>query len=312
MLSDAPMTPELAQALLARVKAETKGIQDRAGLSAIILKLLCDKGFYEEAWQLLETSPGSVRSTEIGILFQNDKIPADILLVKLEGLTVPEERTQALRSLFSARADDLIRMDISSIHVATAQDKIAIASGIMSAMKEADTKRDPGAAEALLQRSLDLVKNEKLDAENLFNIVKNDVVIDPFRKWEILGNLQAGVSAENTDKILAEAVPFMIKADLPKAMELLTTDPVSKYSVPLLSRAVTTMYDSDPEQAANWVQENLAIIDPATAQRITMRVAQIAIKNGEFETAQQWANNLLNPGVKQQVLDQIKAAQEPH
>jgi hypothetical protein len=52
-------------------------------------------------------------------------------------------------------------------------------------------------------------------------------------------------------------------------------------------------------------------LDKETGQRLIASLTQITIKYGEFDTAKQWANQILNPEIKKQILGQIQAAQAP-
>lgn len=311
-LAGAVMTPELARKLLERTKVEIKGIQDRARISSSIMMALCKQGYSAEAWELIDSNPGDLRELEIGTIFQYSLEPLNTLASKLETLVEPMERMQALRALVDQRPTEIINFDFSKISIMSPQDKIAIASGIMAAMKESGST--PGSidtSEALLGKVVNLVNEHKLDASNLSTILNNDFSIDAFRRWEILDGLKDGIEKSEVERIYADVVPNMIRSDVDKTMDLISSNPSSKYSVPIISRAITTMYEADPQYANSWVTTHLPTLDPATGQRVVVRVAQVAIKNGEFETARQWANHLLNAGVKQQVLDQIEAAQTP-
>lgn len=309
-LARAPMTPALARILLQRVKSETKNINERACVSSAIIAILCRQGYTEEAWEIVDKNPGQLREFEIGAIFLSDLGPMSNLVNKLETLNDPNEKSEAFRSLITSRPTEILDFDFSKISVVSPQEKVGIAMGIISAMKNSDSL--PGGVdttESLLKKAVDLVKEHKLDPSNLTSILNYDYNIDVSNKWKILEGLKDGIAPNEVEQIYSNAVLKMINSDMNKTMDLICSTPSTKNSVPIISRAITAMYDADPEQANNWVTNHLPSLDPGTGQRIVVRVAQVAIKNGEFETAQQWTNRLLNPGVKQQVIDQINAAQ---
>ena len=309
MLESAPMTPELAEALLARVKSEKKNIEERANLSGFILTFLCKKGYASEAWTMLEDGPGIVRNAQILALFRGDTGKLDPLLSRLEALNDPEERAMAIGSIAQSRLLELKETNFDQISVTTDRERRAIQTGILFALVESKGNGDAGKSEELVRAALELSKTGKIDANNISIILRGTFSGEPFKKWEILEDAGAGLPPAAAERVLSETVPEMVTSDMTKAMQILTTSNASKYSVPILSSAISTMYKNAPDQANEWVLKNLASIDPATGQRVIFRVAQVAIKNGEIDTAKQWSDRLLNPGVKQQLLDQIKAAQ---
>lgn len=306
-----PMTPELARTLLAKVKSENKDINERALLCASILHALSKSGHVNEAWLLLEESPGTVRVMEIGMLFQTDQLPLQTLLARLGELTDPDERTNALRGIMMTRPSEIVNIDFSTIPMESEAQQRAALGSIISALQTTAKEKDPATGEAIMVKLFELVSTGKMDAKHLNLVLDADYGVDPFRRWEILGGMKEGFSPADAERFRAQGVPTMIRADMDKAMKLLCTDSQSKYSVPILNKAITTMYQADPEQANNWISSNLATIDPATGQRVIMCVGQAAIRSGELVTARQWADQLLNPGVKDQLLKQIEAATKP-
>ena len=313
-LLNAAITPEVARNLLERSKVEIKGIRDRARFSSSVMASLCKQGYSAEAWELIESNSGAVRELEIGTVFQYGKEPLSSLASKLETLVDPAERMQALRALISSRPTEIANIDFNEITMTSPQDKIAVVSGILSIISASNgpnaTATDISNTQALLQKSVDLVRDRKLDVENLIKILNNDVTGDAFNQWSLMDGLKKGVEPKDLDRLRATVVPNMIRTDADKSMNLICSDPTTKYSVPVISSAINSMYEYDPQQANVWVTTHLSSLDPATGQRIVASVAQVSMRNGEYDTAKQWANQLLSPTVKQQVLDQINAAQE--
>jgi hypothetical protein len=311
LVSKTHMTPELARTLLAKVKTENKDINERALLCAVILGALSKSGYVGEAWSLIDESPGTVRVMEIGMLFQSDKVPLDTLLAKLAELTDPDDRTNAVRGILMSRPAEIANLDFSEIPLETSEQKHAAFSAIVMAMQQLAEDKDPRASEAILGKVIELARSGKIETRHLSMALDADYGVDPFRKWEILGGFNEGFSPTDAERFRAHGVPNMIRADMDKAMKLLCTDRQSRYPVPILGKAVSTMYQIAPEQANAWITENYSTIDPATGQRLIVSVGQAAIRSGELDTARRWADRLLNPGVKDQLLKQIEAASKP-
>ncbi|RYD49037.1 MAG: hypothetical protein EOP85_02365 [Verrucomicrobiaceae bacterium] len=297
--------------MLAKVKAENKDIGERALLCACILHALSESGHVDEAWKLLEESPGSVRVMEIGMLFQTDKLPLETLLTRLRELTDPDDRTNAIRAILSSRSASIAQLDFNTFPLESESDQRAAFGAFVSVLHGAAGEKDVATSEAVLGKLVDLVGTGKIDGKHLYVVLDGDYGVDPFRKWEMLRPVEGGMSPADSERFRVQGVTSMVRADMDKAMELLCSDPQSRYSVPILNKAISTIYQLDPAHANKWMTENLSRIDPATGQRVIVSVGQAAIRSGELATARQWAEHLLNPGVKEQLLKQIDAAEVP-
>lgn len=181
LISKTSMTPELARTLLAKVKAENKDVNERALLCAVILGALSKSGHVDEAWKLIEESPGTVRVMEIA---------------NIDFSTIPME------------SDDQQR---------------AVLGSIIFALQTARKEKDPVTGETIMGKLFDLVRTGKMNGKYLNRVID---------------------------------------------------------------------------------------ADPATGQRVIFSVGQAAIRSGEFATARQWSDRLLNPRMKQALVDQIEAAEK--
>jgi hypothetical protein len=302
------LNPEQAQALLSKV--DITNINERGMLSRIVFEALCKSGYSAEAWELVDANAGSVRETQLGTMFAFSKEPVGTLLAHFKQLTEPNERTVAIHGIISNEYD-LINFDYRKLELESAADKNALGQAL--SVKISGTmgsgSSDPDRSRLLLEKSISLVKEGILDAGQLDAILVRDQSFDVYDKWKLLDGVQGSVKPNELEAIQSKLVPYMIESDMARALELITTEQSTKYSVPVLTRAIKRAYSIDPAQSNAWVLNNLATIDPATGQRLIFGIGQVAIANNELQTAQQWADRLLNPGVKQQLLEQIKAAQ---
>lgn len=105
---------------------------------------------------------------------------------------------------------------------------------------------------------------------------------------------------------LASAAVNLVKNDFSSGMNTILSNDKAKYSSSILNKAVIAMFDMDSQQANEWVSGNINKIDPASAQRVIASVAQVAIRDGDYENAQLWANQLLNQEVRAQLIKQIE------
>jgi hypothetical protein len=311
-LAHTKMTPIDAQKLLERIKAEITSTTDRAKLSCCVLRALCAQGYSTEAWALIDQNPGVLRDMEIGTVFLTSKETLDSLVHRLNELSDPKERSQALQGIIHSRPLEIINLDFGSITLGSTSEKNAVAQAIATMIAGyPGSPPDPATSRLLLEKSIDLLKTHNLDAVQLAIILDQDTVNNVYDQWKLLAEIKDSVTPKELERLQSTVVPNMIASDADRSMALICSDPSTKYSVPILSRAVEKMYNDDPQNANTWITTNLPTLDPRTGQRIIGCVAQVAIRSGEYNTAQQWANQLLNPDVKKQVVGQIEAAQKP-
>ncbi len=307
-----PMTPEQARILLERTREEIMDIQKRSIISSMIMAALCENGFAAEAWDLVDDHPGSARTLEIGTIFLKDSSSMESLIERLEALVDSSERYQALHGMLMARPKEMANLDFGGIPIDSSYEKGGIAASILAAINRSSTAYgDSADAEPLLRKSVDLVREGKLEPNHLVMILKGDATNDAFQQWSVISDLNDKIETKDFERIRSSVVSNMVKADAGRAMTLLGSDPDTKYSYPLLREAIYTMYEVDESHANEWVATRLPDLDPETGQRVIASLTQVSIRNGEFDTARQWANRITNTTIRNQILDQIRTTQTP-
>ncbi|WAC21046.1 hypothetical protein OVA24_06575 [Luteolibacter sp. SL250] len=91
------MTPAEARERLV-VARRIEDIRSRAAASREVITALCAAGHAEEAWGLIETDPGPVRSHQLEVFFRYAKLADQALYEKLLGLS-PQEMSAGMRGL---------------------------------------------------------------------------------------------------------------------------------------------------------------------------------------------------------------------
>lgn len=304
MLARLDLTPAIARELLERARIEVKGVVDRARISSAIMMALCKQGYSAEAWELIESDPGDVRSYEIASFVMNSTQSVEDLTKVLALLPSPEEHTRALHCLL-LRPGAIASIDFDKLPPLSSQEKSLVANTISHVINDPLlANRDTDEGRQLLQKSVDLVRGGRLDVENLAVILGDGDPNRALKNWELVQGLADDVTAGELERLYKAVAPSLVGADADKAMDLICSSQATKYSYQILSSAITKMYESDPVHANTWVTSHISEIDPATAQRIISCVAQTAIRNNEFEAANQWANRILNADVRAELLKQ--------
>jgi hypothetical protein len=311
-LARSPMDPELARILLARTKSEVKDIRHRAAVSSAILTALCAQGEIEEAWNLVEPGRGTVREAGIGAIFGNSAVSAPFLLGKLDTLAEPKDRARALEELIRSRAGGIASIDFAAIRLDSAQEKAAVVNALTAAInQQAKAKAgDPDAVRNLVEKSVKLFTDEKIDAASLARLMNNSDTRDPFYQWGLIDGLKETAVPEDLERLNSGLVRTMIRRDLERSMDLITSNAMTKHSQQVIERAVDLMYSIDSKKANDWVTTNLFRLDQITAQHVIASTAKVAVRNGELETALRWAERLDDSKARSEILGQSATADE--
>jgi hypothetical protein len=302
-LSNALISPDDAKILLARCDNEIPDITRRAAMASTIIGSLCKQGFINEAWGLIKTDPGKVRTSEIATFFTSNNSSSVADLSKMiSSLQDPEDQSYAIFGVVRGCPETLLEFDSAVVPGATLQGRRMFGNAVTSSLKE---DLPPEVKKGLIDRSIQLAATGKLETGYLSYILDAAHPDDFNAQWESLREYRKLFDPKILESVHGGLAKKMVNADMAKAMDLLSTDPATKYSYPVLSSAVTEIYKADPAGANTWMTNNLDRIDPATSQRIISCVAQVANQNLEFETSRKWANRILNAEVRQQLLAQV-------
>lgn len=302
-LLDAKITPGDAKILLARCDNEIPDVSRRAALALSIISSLCKQGLVDEAWGLIKTDPGTVRTSEIAAFFCSNKTSSQAELGKLlQSLQDAEDRSYAIHGIITGRPELVNQFDSSVLPGGTQEERRMFGSAVGGMLKG---DLSPDIKKGLIERSIQLVATGKLETSYLSYILDSAHPDDLNAQWESLREYRKFFDPKILESVHGGLAKKMVDADLSKAMDLLSTDQATKYSYPVLSSAVHEIYKTDPAGANAWMTNHLDHIDPATSQRIISCVAQVANQNLEFETSRKWANRILNAEVRQQLLDQV-------
>ena len=298
------VNPGEAKILLSRCESEIPDVSLRSRLSATIIASLCKQGLNNEAWKLISQDPGLVRSTQINFFFSNNKTatPADLSRM-ITDMTDSSDREHAIFGLIQGRPEVVLQMDSSLIPGETVDGRRMFEQSVTEALKRADLSQK--IKDDLVERSIQLAASGKLESGYLSYILDSAHPDDLNAQWESLRKYSKSFDEKSLESLYAGLAQKMVVADLSKTMDMLSTDPDTKSSYPVLSAAVTKMFKTSPAAANTWVTNNLDRLDPATSQRIISCLVQVANQNQEFNTSRMWANRIIDPNVRKALLEQV-------
>lgn len=299
---------ENAKLLLSRIASEVTNLEKRAEFSAIVIMELCKSGYAEEAWTLLPSGYGIVRSMMLSALCsQDDRDLADIQK-QLMVVTNVNEYNQCLQGLAMARKEKILDIDFSTVPLQSRDHFariVAMQFGKKNALLNAQDYKD------MLDKISQAVIAGEITPQQYSWILDSDKNNSANYQWNLLQRLIKSNSKIDLEVALGSAAVNLIKNDFSSGMTAILSNDKAKYSSSILNKAVIAMFDMDSQKANEWVYGNINKIDPASAQRVIASVAQVAIRDGDYDNAQRWANQLLNQQVRAQLEKQIEDFRNP-
>ena len=292
-----------AKLLLSRIASEVTNLEKRAEFSAIVIMKLCKSGYAEEAWTLLPSGYGIVRSMMLSALCSQDDRDLAVIQKQLMIVTDVNEYNQCLQGLAMSRKEKILDIDFASIPL---QNRdyfariVAMQFGKKNALLNAHDYQD------MLDKISQSVITGEITPQQYSWILDSDKNNSANYQWNLLQRIVKLNSNIDLEVALASAAVNLVKNDFSSGMNTILSNDKAKYSSSILNKAVIAMFDMDSQQANEWVSGNINKIDPASAQRVIASVAQVAIRDGDYENAQLWANQLLNQEVRAQLIKQIE------
>ena len=305
------ITPEEARKQL-DVALGLSDVTQRSLAAISIIQKLCEAGYTEEAWELIEENPGQVRSSEIARYFKCAGLDTSAFLAKVSQLPYKGESASALRGYFSS-------LDSAAIQ------KLLDDSSFKEAIRELD-KTSPGILQNSLAGSLMATvafpgnyssKTQALDAakdlhakgvlndERYAQIIKADTSGDAFDKFSRL-NAGIGDSPRQTEagKLRKDLVERMVDSDAPRTLERLTSIKGVQGTVDTIV-AIRKWGTLDSVEANEWFVNNSNKLSPIHKDAAILGFYRLSLDYNERETAEKWANQITDEGLKKNVLAEL-------
>lgn len=292
-----------AKLLLSRIASEVTKLEKRAEFSAIVIMKLCKSGYAEEAWTLLPSGYGIVRSMMLSGLCSQDDRDLAVIQKQLMIVTDVNEYNQCLQGLAMTRKEKILDIDFASIPL---QNRDYFARIVAMQFEKKNALLNTHDYKDMLDKISQSVITGEITPQQYSWILDSDKNNSANYQWNLLQRVVKSNSNIDLEVALASAAVNLVKNDFSSGMNTILSNDKAKYSSSILNKAVIAMFDMDSQQANEWVSGNINKIDPASAQRVIASVAQVAIRDGDYENAQLWANQLLNQEVRAQLIKQIE------
>lgn len=305
------LDPRLAKELLDRLRREVPNLDERAVIAQQIISRLCAKGYAEEAWSLLDSGYGDMRSRQLDAFFSQAALPTDRMLEKMTTLTDDGDKACAISGFLQHMSlDELTAFDFKLLGVDSRRERYAVTGDIQGKFLEIDQLDGPNArkkSDALLKGVGELFKSGVLEAQDMGTLLKEDRQHGGFEQWDFINGLAASSSldAKSLDEVRLGVINRMVNDDAARTMGILMESQGAPGKAGL-QQALNTWLESDNDSASQWYKANLSRMTPAQKDQAAAAFVETGIKYGDWASAGQWVNDIADPGLRSRLETRLK------
>lgn len=306
---------EDAREKLLQLDSNETNVSHRSVDAARIVCKLAALGFVEEAWNLVDESPGLVRSKQISWLMSLEEISLDTKLHFLKSLDHPDDRRNATKSIFrNLNPDQILNEDISSKLVAAGVKdgsvENLIGQSIESYLKdisEIDATNKNVAISNALAITEKLAANGKINPQAYVQILEDYSDLTAFERWEKLTSLRQSFKEEAAfGRARKKQIDSIINDDAERAIGILQKLEASTQNMDSLSYGISTWYRKDSKKANQWIQDNFSSLQSPQKDAIATQLTKIALAERDKQTALQWANSIQDPKARETMIKKVE------
>lgn len=308
--SDHGLDPSRARERLNEA-ALNPNIHERISESVKIIRELCESGYTDEAWGLIDANKGTLRYGQLNSFFRSANLSIGELQVKMNELEPSEKGTPISGHLSSIKFDDL---------------KTTLESGSLDTLKKIINKKHPEAFKNIISgdlfRRMQLSNDKEgktlisdlateLHDKNFINDVGYAGILDmnpslsTFEKFERFTNSSKdNWSAPETDRFREKAIKSMIASDAGKALNLISAANHPNAPGDMLT-AIENYGSMDPVGANKWYVDNLSNLRNQQRDAAATAFFNLALKGKETDGAKAWMEQIQDPKIKKWAMGRL-------
>jgi hypothetical protein len=311
-------TPENAAKELLEAKS-IKSVLKRMAACAEIIGRLCEAGYTEEAWGLIDNDPGQVRGSQLLRYFKVSSLNPAQFVEKLVTLPFKQEENTALRGYLDSFDTVGTKALLENTEFRSALAKLEEKNPGLLRMSLASVLQthallpvDASLKNAVFDAARDYFKSGWIDENGLALVLKVDKIRDNFVKWEALTDAvptaPAGSIVSNARKELVEG---MVDEDADKALGRVTARGSDKQGHVDLYVGLKKWGQTDTTAANRWFAEHKAGMDQVQLDASARAFFELALTYGEPDGAEQWAQQVSNQRLKDLLLAKLPSKTPP-
>lgn len=309
--SDSDLTPELAKSKIEEYFAKTPDLRERSKFACDLIRQLCEKGFSEEAFQILDADFGLVRENELLTLFASADLSNSELIARIDEVsTYKGDKRLAMKGYLNRFKLDELAKNVSDPEFQAMLSKgnklssYSLSSAVADALELAPMKS--GATKTqFLETSKELVEKGFLRPADFLAIADESLSADASERWKLIqGVIPSGsliIDDDEGDDLGESLIAQMVTGDGPQALGNL----LKAGDYRSVDYAIGQWTHNDPSSATRWYESNVSQLTPDQSNAVSKAFASSALQTSEFGTARAWAEKMQDPKSKEDLLNRI-------
>ena len=285
----ATLTPERAREMLEFDKLNEPNLQVRAERAWRIINQLCQNGYSQEAWSMIDGDPGIVRQHSINGFFRDANMPKSELLGLLDSLE-KKDRATGLSGYWDRFApEEFVRLNMSEFEIRSPEEKAALRQSLEAMIGRAFDSDNPEIGKVIRQDLLNLAADQiglgVFAYSDIGKMLGQDPSKDGFAYYEALQRVDPAYR-RNQDTLKgtdAQVVRAMVTQDPQRTMDMTLAEGswVKGKGYVALEKWVTMDYRA----AEDWYRRNEGKADRDSSAVAFMRACDTL---GRLDEALQW------------------------
>ncbi len=310
------VTPANASQMIDEFYVSTTDINKRANFASLMIIKLCQKGYSDEAYNLIDPSYGDIRRDQLLAFFEKAEMDESKLFDLLGKKSVKGDLKNSLFGFLRRYKPQELEKVLSSSgmkKILEDSNKSGELLDLNNAITSSFARPD---SDYLTNVNVVLNLNSKglLDLKSVMSVVGINSPEKAFEKWNLVKNLttdsekdQAGL--RNSKETL---IRNMVKTDAQKAMrELLGGSLENMETIKDIRAAIGIWSQVDAQGGYNWYMNNKTHYSQKQQSVIAASFSSEAYAAGEFDVARQWINEIQDPEAKASGLKALEERLHP-
>ncbi len=285
------LTPEKARHLMSQASSLYPDINERSVYCAALLRSLCEAGFSEEAWLLIDPVAGMLRRGQLSQFFASAQLEKGRLfeLMRDDPSELGSSLRGYLRRFTPSELKSILESGELTKYLGDDLKGAQIEGGVVVSLQLALTRAAPVERENVVEEIAKMYQDRLIDARAFFDILNRESVGDSFERWRLLQS--AGIEDGGEDREFRDAmIRSMVDADGARALDLIAQthgdDTID------LEAGFRQWLQNDPVSASSWFHQRISKM--TDNQRDAVRAANFlnAVEFRDFESARAWLNEV--------------------
>lgn len=305
------LTPERAKELIDQFFQKSPDIGERTKFCNAIIQSLCEQGYTEEAWNLIDQNSGQIRSNELFSFFAAAKLSSGDLLGRLA--TMDSDLSDCFGGYLKRYRADQLGTVLSSPELddffrklgpdKTRQLNIGTMTALALQMSLPEGPSDPA---PVLQSAAQLNASGILGSDAFISLVGKGSNLNAFDKWSYIKEVDreresTPQTRKNRDKLISE----MVGSNGPAALSAIL-ESSGRQNREDIEAAVKSWVNIDSKGVAEWNQKNQSSMTQESRNIVASAFSSEALNSLEFDTARSWADQIKDPESKANAIKLIE------